>query len=146
MATRSIDVIVIRRANAADSAALASLLAELGYPSTADAVERRIPQVTSIAAAFMAEVYESPAGFATVHLLNVIHHDRPMAILSALVVRESHRGQGCGRRLVKAAEAWARGEGAYRITVTSALARAEAHGFYERLGYEHTGRRYSRLL
>jgi len=47
---------------------------------------------------------------------------------------------------VEAVEGWAREQRAHRVTVASGLARAEAHAFYERLGYEHTARRYSRLL
>jgi len=41
-------------------------------------------------------------------------------------------------------EHWARSRGCHRIVVTTALKRAEAHAFYERLGYRHTGRRYGK--
>jgi hypothetical protein len=42
--------------------------------------------------------------------------------------------------------AWARALGANRIVDTSGLARTDAHAFYERIGYEHTARRFSRSL
>jgi GNAT superfamily N-acetyltransferase len=52
-----------------------------------------------------------------------------------LVVGEGARGQGVGRRLVEAVEAWARGRGLGRMTVRSNVARSDSHPFYERLGY-----------
>jgi GNAT superfamily N-acetyltransferase len=69
-----------------------------------------------------------------------------VAILSALIVAGDHRGQGVGRSLVDTVETWALGRGAGRIVVAAGLARPGAHAFYERLGYEHTARRYSKLL
>ena len=44
----------------------------------------------------------------------------------------------------EAAEDWARQCGCKRIVVTTALQRAGAHAFYERLAYAHTGRRYGK--
>ena len=46
----------------------------------------------------------------------------------------------------KEAEAWAKRRGAGKIALTSALHRVEAHDFYKRLGYEHTGVRLAREL
>jgi hypothetical protein len=43
-------------------------------------------------------------------------------------------------------QAWALERGADRLVVTTALHRADAPTFYERLGFEHTGRRYVRRL
>jgi GNAT superfamily N-acetyltransferase len=40
----------------------------------------------------------------------------------------------------------ARELGCARLTLTTHLRRAEAHAFYERLGFEFTGRRYVRML
>jgi GNAT superfamily N-acetyltransferase len=56
------------------------------------------------------------------------------------------RKVGVGKALVKAAEDWARHRGCERISVTTALHRAVAHAFYERLGYSHSGRRYTKVL
>ena len=48
--------------------------------------------------------------------------------------------------MVKAIEEWARSHGCKRVTVTTGLHRAGAHQFYERLGFEHTGRRYAKVV
>jgi GNAT superfamily N-acetyltransferase len=127
---------------------LAALLAELGYPADSAAVRDRLARLTarSDVAVFVADDGSAEAGLATVHVIPCIHVDEPMAMLSALVVGERHRGRGIGRGLVTAAERWAIERGAPRMTLVSGLARRDAHAFYERLGYEHTGRRYSKML
>ena len=127
---------------------MAALLAELGYPADASAVRDRLARLTarSDVAVFVADDDAAAAGLATVHVIPCIHIDEPMAMLSALVVGERHRGRGIGRGLVTAAERWAIEHDAPRMTLVSGLARHDAHRFYERLGYEHTGRRYAKIL
>ena len=83
-------------------------------------------------------------GLATVHLRAMINHAAPLAQLTLLVVAEERRSLGVGRALVDEAEAWAKAQGCRRIIVTTALHRAGAHAFYERIGYAHTGRRYGK--
>jgi GNAT superfamily N-acetyltransferase len=140
---------VIRPPRSEDAPAIADLLGQLGYPaSPADVLARvaalgRHPDVVFFVAASEAD---SPIGLATGYVIPVVHNDDPVAVLSALVVDEKHRRSGVGRRLVEAVHTWARQRDAYRVTVSTGLARAGAHGFYERLGYEHTSRRYSRPL
>jgi GNAT superfamily N-acetyltransferase len=51
-----------------------------------------------------------------------------------------------GRALVSTVERWARDQGASRLSLTSGLHRAEAHRFYEHLGYEEKGVRLARPL
>lgn len=139
---------IIRAPRAGDSDGIAALLAALGYPAAPDDVLRRLTELERHAnvVTFVAASGDTPVGLATAYVIPVIHNDRPVAVLSALVVRETHRRGGVGRRLVEAAHAWAKERSAYRITVSSGLARAGAHAFYESLGYEHTSRRYSRPL
>jgi GNAT superfamily N-acetyltransferase len=52
-----------------------------------------------------------------------------------LVIDPEHRGQGIGRCLVGAVEAWARARDLKQMTVRSNVVRTESHPFYERLGY-----------
>jgi hypothetical protein len=47
---------------------------------------------------------------------------------------------------VAALESWFVDRGATQIRVSSGLHRAEAHRFYDRLGYERTGFNYSKKL
>jgi GNAT superfamily N-acetyltransferase len=83
-------------------------------------------------------------GLATVHVRFTINHDAPIGQLTMLVVDEKNRAHGVGRALVETAEQWARERGCKRFVVTTALRRADAHAFYERLDYKHTGRRYGK--
>jgi GNAT superfamily N-acetyltransferase len=123
-------------------------LSQLGYPAKPPAVEARLDRLAQQAnvVVLVADRGGEPAGLATAHILDVIHADAALAILTALVVGEAHRHHGIGRSLVDAAETWAIQRGASRITVATGLARAGAHAFYERLGYEHTARRYAKDL
>lgn len=59
---------------------------------------------------------------------------RRCAILG-LVVAAGYRGRGVGRRLAEAAARWAKERGLDEMSVRSNVVRAEAHPFYERLGY-----------
>lgn len=140
--------VVIRAPSAGDRVHLAEFLRELGYPASIEEVERRLARLARDpnAVVLVAEWNVTPVGVATAHRLDAIHVDEPVAMLTALNVAEGHRGRGVGRSLVRAVEAWARGTGAGRLSITTGLQRAGAHAFYERLGYEHTGRRYLKQL
>ncbi len=137
----------IRRARESDAPVLATLLAHLGYPADAAELSGRLDRMRAMGDdAFVAVRDGGVVGLATVHSRAVLHASRPVAQLTALVVTPQARGQGIGRVLVAWAEQWARDRGADRLVVTTALHRAEAPRFYERLGFEHTGRRYVKQL
>jgi len=133
----------IRPATDADTAALALLLAHLGYPADAAELPERLRRLRSAGDdAFVADVDGATVGLATVHSRYVLHGARPVVQLTALVVPPEMRGRGVGRALVHEAERWGKARGADRLVVTTALHRADAPLFYERLGFEQTGRRY----
>ena len=138
--------ISVREAEAGDGAAVATLCTQLGYPTTARAVLVRLARLNAgdAARALVAALEGEVIGLATVHLRHTLNHERPLAQLTLLVVDERVRGRGVGRALVAAAETWALGQGCRRIVVTTALHRTDAHAFYERVGYAHTGRRYGK--
>ncbi len=138
----------IRPAAASDAAPLARLLTELGYPAVAAVIPVRLARLAGEprAAALLAERDGEVAGLVTVHVFSSIHDDAPVAWLTTLVVAGTAHGQGIGRALVQAASAFARTHGCLRISVTTALHRAGAHAFYQRLGWVHTGRRYTNVL
>lgn len=139
--------IEVRGMQPADAAAVAVLLAELGYPCDASSVPARLHALVSCgAAAFVATLGEVVVGLASLHLLPVIHEDAPRGLLTALVVSESVRGRGIGRTLVQHVEQAAANRGVQRLIVTTANHRRETHVFYERLGWEWTGRRYATQL
>jgi GNAT superfamily N-acetyltransferase len=139
--------VLVREVGAEDAAAIAALLTELGYPVGADAIPRRLERLRkSENLLLVVELDGGVAGLAHLHVSPSIEYDRPAAKLSALVVGERHRGSGIGRALVDAVEAEARARGCGLLFLTTADRRADAHVFYERLGFERTGRRYAKQL
>lgn len=140
--------ITIRRATPADAAAIAPLLGELGYASSADDTSRRLTVMADDdhVAVFVAMESDHITGVATVQYLSVLHASEPVAQLMLLVVAETHRRRGVGRVLTDAAERWASERGCTHMLVVTGLQRADAHAFYETLGYHHTARRYVKRL
>jgi GNAT superfamily N-acetyltransferase len=137
----------IRDARAADAAAIAELLGELGYPATEAAVTSRLERLVIVGdRVVVADVDGEVVGLAHLHVSPTIEHERPAGKLGALVVAESHRGRGIGRLLVEAVEEEATARGCGIFFVTTAERRDDAHAFYESLGLERTGRRYGRTL
>ena len=144
--TTATNAISVREASASDAGAVARLCAQLGYGADAVAVPGRLARLNASggARALVATQGGDVIGLATVHLRHTLNHEAPLAQLSLLVVDETLRARGVGRALVAAVEAWAREQGCHRIVVTTALHRSDAHAFYERVGYTHTGRRYGK--
>ena len=142
------DDIEVRPARDEDADAVAEQLGHLGYPAPAAEIPARLARLRARGEAdtFVALAGRRIVGLATVHARDVLHHARPVVQLTALVVSPDVRGRGVGRALVDVVERWAAERGADRLVLTTALHRAEAPGFYERLGFEHTGRRYARRI
>jgi GNAT superfamily N-acetyltransferase len=138
----------IRPPVADDAAAIADLLGELGYPATREEVLVRLEHVSAYphAIVLVAELDGRVVGVATGHAFPSIHVTSIVAWLSTLVVSATHHGRGVGRGLSGAVESWARDLGAVRISVSSGLHRAEAHAFYEHLGYDRSGLRLTKPL
>jgi GNAT superfamily N-acetyltransferase len=136
----------VRPADRRDADALARLCTQLGYPTQASDMPSRLEHLNGDPSvqALVAEDEGDVIGLITTHIRHTVNHAAPLAQITLLVVDEARRGTGVGRELVTAAEAWARGCGCKRIVVTTALHRGEAHAFYERLDYAHTGRRYGK--
>ena len=139
--------LTLRRATAADQAAVATLLEALGYPVEPSEVPGRLAAVEAGGGVAMLVVDgESALGLVAVSAHPVLHASGPVGYIGALVVAPHARSRGVGRLLVSAAEEWARARGCVRLSLTSAEHRADAHQFYPRCGLPYTGRRYSRAL
>jgi GNAT superfamily N-acetyltransferase len=145
-------MVTIRPASTNDAPALAPLLGELGYPAEGDAVRERIHRLlgptggSPTDCVFVAGNDEDVVGMLSVHRFRGLHADDDVALITALVVAARARGLGVGRRLVDEAAETARGWGCSRLLVTTHVRRADAHAFYERIGFELTGRRYAKAL
>jgi GNAT superfamily N-acetyltransferase len=129
----------IRRARASDAPQLAELSGQLGYPTTAAEIKKRLRRLkpSSQNALFVAESPDSGVvGWAHVsvtHLMEV----GTRAELNGLIVADGQRSLGAGARLLQAAEDWAHKRGCPSMSVRSNVIRERAHKFYERQGYEH---------
>ncbi len=127
----------IRRAAGQDAPRLAELSGVLGYPAAAAELGVRLERLLASSQDIVL-VAESATG-KTVGWLHgaeqeLLESGRRCEILG-LVIDPEHRGQGIGRRLVAAVEAWARARDLKQMTVRSNVVRTESHPFYERLGY-----------
>jgi GNAT superfamily N-acetyltransferase len=140
--------IAIRDAIIEDSATIAHLLGELGYPSTPEGVRQRLARLLprEDTRVFVAERSARVLGVLGLHRMPVVTSVNDIAMIIALVVTEEAQRTGVGRQLVERAEEEARVWRCGRIMVTSAERRTEAHAFYERLGYEYTGRRFAKRI
>lgn len=71
-------------------------------------------------------------GFCTVYLDLLSVRYGPRAWVEDLAVAPQQRSGGVGGRLLHAAGAWARDQGASHLELDSGVARTDAHRFYER--------------
>ena len=142
--------VVVREVAPTDAPEVARLFAELGYSWPTHTIAARL-------AAFLATgehalvatrpLAQAPLlGVLTLHITPVLHRAGPVGRLTSLVVDESARGQGVGRALVASAEHYFAAHGCVMVEVTSNKRRADAHAFYEHLGYSGTSFRFAKSL
>lgn len=119
-----------------DVPAVTRLAEELGYPQTEDetAARLRLLQEDEDHALLVAEREGRVVGWAHVHGSRLLVAP-PRAEIGGLVVADSESRTGVGRRLLGAAERWARERGYGGVRVRSNVIREDAHRFYEALGY-----------
>jgi GNAT superfamily N-acetyltransferase len=119
---------------------MAELAEQLGYPSKAEDIARRLAGMAASGehAVFVAELADDTiAGFIGAFVYRSVEADARIEI-SGLVVDERYRSQAVGRFLLARAEEWAREKGFGATGLRSNVIRERAHAFYEREGYEHT--------
>ena len=136
----------IRDATEEDAEALSLLLEQLMHrPSKPDEIRVRLRRLAAggVDRVVVAVADGRVVGVAGLTFAWMLHTDAPTARLMSIVVDESMRGQGIGRRLVEVAVEQARAWGCDRLELTSRLERAGAHTFYESVGFSHTSKRFS---
>ncbi len=131
-----------------DAATLAQLMCELGYETTTAEMRQRLESILSDAryGTFIAEVDNQIAGMiGTLTHASHEHNDFSGKII-ALVVSKKQRRSGIGRALIAAAEQDFAKRGTTRVSLTTRFARANAHRFYQALGYSPNGWRFVKEL
>jgi ribosomal protein S18 acetylase RimI-like enzyme len=137
----------IRVADAVDGEAIAALLADLGFAAGPDEVSDRIGRLSRTGEpVLVAKLGDSVAGCLAWHIMTVLHRPRPVGRITLLIVAEKHRRKGVGRALIEAAEARLIQRGCGLLEAASDPKARAAQAFYERLGYEATGRLFTKPL
>ena len=131
---------MIRAANIGDAADIARLSAQLGYPADvdvfADRLERLLPLRTH--ALLVCEGDDGRlAGFIGLEQRLTVEAGDEAEVVG-LVVDADARRTGTGRKLIAAAEDWARARGLRELFLRSNIVRPEAHAFYPALGFERS--------
>ena len=140
----------IRPARPEDAPALTRLDVQLGYPkgNEPELLPERLARIKALGDELLVAEQDdgTVVGLAGLHLVHVMHYAKPLGYITSFVTDASVRRQGVGRKLLEAATEWARAKGCYRLSLTSAEHRTDAHAFYPATGFPMTGRRFSKNL
>ena len=134
-------MLTIRPIEADDVPALAELLGQLGYIIGLKELTERVHLISSggESTLLVATNNETIVGCVQAMIDRRLAEGSYGEVVS-LVVDEAERGQGIGKKLVEAAEAWVMSKGYNRMRVRSNAMRDKAHRFFERFGFEEIKR------
>lgn len=134
--------VVIRETTQADAGEVADLLGVLGYPVDAPEAAARLARGNE--RVFVAEDDGQIQGLLSVWTQLPIARARPVARVTAMVVRPASQGKGIGTALMDRAIDWAKDGGCEGIELTSGIRdeRETAHAFYESRGFQRTAYRF----
>ena len=138
----------IREGRSSDAPALAALMCELGYETTAAEMRRRLKSILIDGRfrTFVAVMENQVCGMIGT-LTHASHeHNDFTGRITALVVSKRRRRSGIGRALIAVAEKNFARQGVTRVSLTTRFTREDAHQFYEALGYSKTGFRFAKAL
>ena len=139
---------MIRSAEESDAPALAELMTQLGYETTADEMRKRLSSILRNRDFATLVAVQDNEVLGMIGLWASVGYERnnPTGKIMALVVHKRMRGRGMGRALLAAAEDHFARAGIVRVILTSRFVRERAHAFYESLGYTRTGLRFMKEL
>ena len=148
MASSLVAGIRVRAPSEADLAAVAGLIAQLGYPPTVAQMRARLQDLAASAAdhVFVADVDGAVAGLATLHVARLPQMEQPRAELTALVTDAGFRRRGVARKLLEAVEDAARGEGCDLLFLRTNQQRDDSHAFYRDNGFQETHLTFNKEL
>ena len=72
---------------------------------------------------------------------NITRDCSPIAFIENIVTSASYRRLGIGKELLESAIEYSRAQGCYKATLQSNIKRAEAHEFYESVGFDGSSKR-----
>ena len=126
----------VREALQSDAQRIASLALQFGYEVPVLHVQRRLRDMDSKTAVFVAVVPRAGVvgWIGVTESTSITSSNR--AEVEGLVVEDEYRSNGIGRLLLDAAESWARQRGCTSLRLLSNIIRERAHQFYQRAGYD----------
>ena len=140
--------LTIRAAEVNDAAVLAQLMCELGYETTKSEMQMRLESIAidERLRTFVAVCEGQVCGMIGTLTYPSYEHNDPSGRIVALVIKSTMRRRGIGRALIATAEKDFAQRGIRRVGLNTRLAREDAHKFYESLGYERNGFRFTKDL
>ncbi|GGF74540.1 N-acetyltransferase GCN5 [Paenibacillus albidus] len=145
-------VLQIRRCGMNDLERVTALLREFGYPTTLSVMKERMESMANdpFHCTLVAELENEVVGMIGLRQVSSYYKQQDcITEVTALIVSEELRGNGLGKRLMAAAEEWAREQGCCELFLRSGnrVERAPAHAFYRHIGFEKSaGYRFSKTL
>ncbi len=128
--------LAVRRLTADDAGGVAELCGQLGYPGSPADLQRRIDAIGRCADRIALAALNGGQLVGWIDASIERHLQAPdTVVIGGLVVQDSARGCGVGRRLCAEIEEWARSQAIPVVRVRSQIKREDAHRFYLRDGY-----------
>lgn len=126
-----------------DAKDLLPLVNQLGYPTTEENLIARIAlyQQSLQDQSWIAIEDGEIIGCIALHIYDLFHSTERYARIISLIVKDTHRRQGIGKRLLRKAERYAISQNCSMLELSSSLKRTKqgTHHFYEALGYKNEG-------
>ena len=134
----------IRAAEVSDAVTIANLLEQLGYIASSSLVVHKIRLLAGNPndLVLVAEDDGIVAGVISLHVTELFHAAGRIGRITSLVIASDKRGEGMGKSLIQAADAFFIAAGCVRSEVTSGNQPSEAHAFYQSNGYWPDERRF----
>ena len=132
--------LIIKEAGSSDFAALTELMNELGYHTTIDEMIARLENIQNHMdyKTFIATNDSQILGMVGM-MKNYSYEQNGIYVrVLALVTRSQFRQRGIGKKLMDAAENWAKELGAVKVLLNcgNREERSTAHLFYKKIGYQ----------
>ncbi len=140
-------MIDVRPADLDDSLIVQDLLGQLGYAFALRMCARlNLFAKQPVNPVLLAAENNKAIGLIAMHWTVTLHHSKPVAPITALIVSVHARGKGIGRLLVDAGAALARQAGCELLELTTALQRTDAQAFYKALDFAASSLCFYRAL
>ena len=114
---------------------IAKLNDQAGFPTTGDVLRQRIEELPRTDRLLLAVVENEVIGYAHLRVAHDLLASESTEVV-AIVVDQAFRRRGVGRRLITAAEVWAKETGRSRLVLRTNVLTTSAHAFYVAMGFE----------